>query len=124
MGGGGSLQIHLPEDAALLRFIEGDPVELVLAGRADREGAKRGAPTGPNPTDRAKSGSKRHLGSRSFMQRWKAEALEGREDAELAEPVPSAPRSMGSQAGQLLRPVLPGKRAHCLLGRALVKKRF
>lgn len=34
---------------------------MELAGRGDRQSAKRGAHTGPNPTDRAKSGRKRHL---------------------------------------------------------------
>jgi transposase len=36
-------------------------VELGFDGRGDREGAKRGALTGPNPTDRAKRGCKRHV---------------------------------------------------------------
>lgn len=36
-------------------------MELGLDGRGDREGAKRGALTGPNPTDRAKRGCKRHV---------------------------------------------------------------
>ena len=36
-------------------------MELGLAGRRDREGAKGGALTGPNPTDRAKRGCKRHV---------------------------------------------------------------
>jgi putative transposase len=34
---------------------------LVVSGQRHREGAKRGDHTGPNPTDRAKSGSKRHV---------------------------------------------------------------
>jgi len=33
----------------------------VLSGQRDREGAQRGDLTGPNPTDRAKKGCKRHI---------------------------------------------------------------
>jgi putative transposase len=36
-------------------------VEVVLARQRHGEGAKRGDLTGPNPTDRAKSGVKRHI---------------------------------------------------------------
>jgi transposase len=36
-------------------------LDVELARRRDHQGAKRGAHTGPNPTDRAKSGRKRHL---------------------------------------------------------------
>ncbi len=34
---------------------------MVLSGQRQREGAKRGDLTGPNPTDRAKLGTKRHV---------------------------------------------------------------
>ena len=34
---------------------------MVFDGQRHREGAKRGDLTGPSPTDRAKSGSKRHI---------------------------------------------------------------
>ena len=37
------------------------PVEVVIARQRHGEGAKRGDLTGSNPTDRAKSGVKRHI---------------------------------------------------------------
>lgn len=48
-------------DAARVRPEETDLLGLEFARRRDHQGAKRGDLTGPNPTDRAKSGRKRHL---------------------------------------------------------------
>jgi transposase len=51
----------LAEVAEVLRREEGHRVELDLSRQRHRQGAKRGDLTGPNPTDRAKSGTKRHV---------------------------------------------------------------
>src|SRR5215210_5579798 len=47
--------------AQAIRPAAWDPVAVGGLGRRDRQGAKGGDRTGPNPTDRAKQGTKRHL---------------------------------------------------------------
>lgn len=61
MGEGRRVQGRSARDSPLLRPSKRNPVELVFDGQCACESAKRGALTGPNPTDRAKSGCKRHV---------------------------------------------------------------
>ena len=56
---------RVPEDlhaaARAVRQAQRDRLDLEFVGQRHRQGAKRGDQTGPNPTDRAKSGVKRHI---------------------------------------------------------------
>ena len=61
LGPGGSHPKGVAEVAEVLRREEGYRLEMDLARQRHRQGAKRGDLTGPNPTDRAKSGTKRHV---------------------------------------------------------------
>ena len=45
----------------ILSSAPGYSADMVLARLSDRQGPKRGNQTGPNPTDRGKSGVKRHV---------------------------------------------------------------
>jgi hypothetical protein len=61
VGRGGRIRTDVEGDAQVLRPQEAARLDVELARRRDHQGAKRGAHTGPNPTERAKSGRKRHL---------------------------------------------------------------
>lgn len=61
VGSGWSFPHAACRDGSALRPERGRRSELVFDGQRDGEGAKRGDLTGPSPTDRAKSGTKRHI---------------------------------------------------------------
>ena len=61
VGPSGNHPKGLEKTAEVLRREEGHRLEVDVVGQRHRQGAKRGDLTGPNPTDRAKSGTKRHI---------------------------------------------------------------
>ena len=61
VGGGGRLPEALGEAPREVRRAAGYQVEVAVAGLELRQGSSRGKKTGPNPTDRGKLGSKRHI---------------------------------------------------------------
>ena len=56
-----SFQDDACRDAPVLRRTSRYPMAVGIPRQRQREGAKRGGLTGPNPTDRAKLGTKRHV---------------------------------------------------------------
>src|SRR5207244_658299 len=61
VGAAWGLRQALGDPAVVLRSEEGDRLAVGEPRQRDRQGAKGGADTGPNPTDRAKSSTKRHV---------------------------------------------------------------
>jgi Transposase DDE domain len=61
VGRRGRLREDMGEAPSEARRHPGDRVEMAVARLELRQGASRGAKTGPNPTDRGKLGTKRHI---------------------------------------------------------------
>lgn len=61
VGAGWCLASHPPDDPGTLGRGRPDRLESSEPGQRQRSGKKGGEETGPNPTDRGKPGSKRHL---------------------------------------------------------------
>ena len=61
VGGRRSLPEAVGQAPREVRRAEGDQVEMAVARLELGQGASRGDKTGPNPTDRAKLGTKRHI---------------------------------------------------------------
>lgn len=61
VGARGHIPTGLRSPSGALRQAEKDSVDMDLSGQRHGQGAKRGDHTGPNPTDRAKKGVKRHI---------------------------------------------------------------
>ena len=58
---GGPLREDVGAGSPRVRCAEGDRVGVAVDGHDDNQGSSRGKSTGPNPTDRAKSGTKRNM---------------------------------------------------------------
>src|ERR1017187_8450044 len=84
---GGSLREGMEGGPPRVRREEGDRLGVAVDGRRDDEGPSRGKKTGPNPTDRGKSGTKRSmLVEGNGVPLAVAVAGANRHDMKLAEP--------------------------------------